>query len=340
MDAVDALNEIAFWLERGTAPSFKVQAFRRAAATISGLGPDELAEQIRTGRLKRTRGIGERTFEVIRQAVDGGVPDYLAGLRERGAQPLAAGGAELTAALRGDLHSHSDWSDGGSPIEVMAAAARLLRREYLALTDHSPNLTIANGLSTERLMDQLDIVARINEDSDRFRLLTGIEVDILENGDLDQTPGVLEGLDVVVGSVHSKLRSDRGTMTRRMLRAIGNPRMNVLGHCTGRLVQGSRGTRPESEFDAGRVFAACAENNVAVEINSRPERQDPPDRLIQSALDAGCLFSIDSDAHAPGQLDFLQYGAERAVRNGVPAERIVTTWPLDRLLEWTGKSLI
>ncbi|MHA7264537.1 PHP domain-containing protein [Arthrobacter sp. TMN-37] len=337
MDASDALNEIAFWLERGSAPSFKVQAFRRAASIISGRSRDELAEQLRNGRLKRTKGIGDRTFEVIQQAVGGEVPDYLAGLRESGARPLAEDGAGLSAALRGDLHSHSDWSDGGSPIEVMAAAARLLDREYLALTDHSPNLTIANGLSTERLLDQLDVVAGLNEGSDGFRLLSGIEVDILEDGVLDQAPEVLGRLDIVVASVHSKLRSDRGTMTRRMLGAVSNPRTNVLGHCTGRLVQGSRGTRPESEFDAERVFAACAENGVAVEINSRLERQDPPDRLIQLALDAGCLFSIDSDAHAPGQLDFLQYGAERAARNGVPAERIVTTWPLGKLLEWAGK---
>jgi putative hydrolase len=122
-----------------------------------------------------------------------------------------------------------------------------------------------------------------------------------------------------------------------MLAGIRDPHTNVLGHCTGRLVEGSRGTRPPSEFDATEVFAACAEHNVAVEINSRPERQDPPDNLIQLALDAGCLFSIDSDAHAPGQIDFLQYGAARAALNGVPAERIVTTWPLDRLLAWAGK---
>ena len=114
----------------------------------------------------------------------------------------------------------------------------------------------------------------------------------------------------------------------------------MLGHCTGRLLNGSRGTRPPSEFDAKRVFAACAERGVAVEINARPERQDPPDELIQLALDAGCLFSIDSDAHAPGQLDFLQYGAERAARNGVPAERIITTWPVDRLLEWSRRGTV
>jgi putative hydrolase len=335
MDPEDALNEIAFWLERELAASFKVQAFRKAAGAISGLTADDLAERARDGRLKSMKGIGGRTFEVIRQAVEGEVPDYLANLRERGAQPLVTGGGELTAMLRGDLHSHSNWSDGWSPIELMVDAARLLGREYQALTDHSPNLTVANGLTAERLTEQLGVVQEMNEGFDDFRILTGIEVDILEDGTLDQTPEMLGRLDVVVASVHSKLRSDAATMTKRMLRGVNDPHANVLGHCTGRLIQGSRGTRPQSEFDAQRVFAACAENNVAVEINSRPERQDPPDDLIQVALDAGCLFSIDTDAHAPGQLDFLQYGAARAAANGVPADRIITTWPMERLLEWT-----
>jgi putative hydrolase len=343
MDAVAALNEIAFWLERERAATFKVQAFRKAAGIIAGLDPSEVAARARDGRLKSMKGIGDRTYQVVRQAVDGEVPEYLEDLRQRSAAPLADGGAELHAALRGDLHSHSDWSDGGSPIQLMADAARLLGREYLALTDHSPNLTIANGLTAERLTQQLDVVAAINAASgadcekDGFRLLTGIEVDILESGELDQSPEMLDRLDIVVASVHSKLRADGATMTQRMLQGIRNPRTNVLGHCTGRLVEGSRGTRPQSDFDAGKVFAACAENNVAVEINSRPERQDPPDDLIQLALDAGCLFSIDSDAHAPGQLDFLQYGAARAAHNNVPAERIVTTWPMERLLEWSAR---
>lgn len=344
MDAVAALNEIAFWLERGRAATFKVQAFRKAAGVIAGLDPAEVEARARDGRLKSMKGIGDRTYQVVRQAVDGEVPDYLADLRQRGSEPLADGGAELHAALRGDLHSHSDWSDGGSPIPLMAESARILGREYLALTDHSPNLTIANGLSVERLTEQLDVVAELNAgskdagDANGFRLLAGIEVDILESGELDQSPEMLDRLDIVVASVHSKLRADRTTMTRRMLGGIRDPHTNVLGHCTGRLVEGGRGTRPQSEFDAGKVFAACAENNVAVEINSRPERQDPPDDLIQLALEAGCLFSIDSDAHAPGQLDFLQYGAARAALNDVPAERIVTTWPLDRLLQWAGKA--
>lgn len=336
MDAVAALNEIAFWLERERAPSFKVQAFRKAAGVIRDLKPDELADRARDGRLKSMKGIGGRTFEVISQAVDGEVPDYLDALRQRGAQPLADGGRDLHTMLLGDLHTHSDWSDGGTSIELMVDAARLLGRQYLALTDHSPNLTIANGLSADRLKEQLEVVARIDNAHDDLRLLAGIEVDILENGDLDQTPEMLSRMDVVVASVHSKLRSDADTMTRRMLQAIRNPQTNVLGHCTGRLVQGSRGTRPQSEFDAEQVFDACAEHNVAVEINSRPERQDPPDDLIKRAIQAGCLFSIDTDAHAPGHLDFLQYGAERAASNQVPAERIVTTWPVEKLLEWSN----
>jgi putative hydrolase len=337
MDAVDALNEIAFWLERELAPTFKVQAFRKAAGIIQDLSADELAARAHDGRLKRTKGIGDRTYQVIEQALGGAVPQYLADLRERGAHPLTGGGEELLALLRGDLHSHSDWSDGGSPVELMAQAARTLGREYQAITDHSPNLKVASGLSAQRLGEQLELIEQLNAGSDDLRLLTGIEVDILENGELDQTPQLLGRLDVVVASVHSKLRSDEATMTARMLAGIRDPHTNVLGHCTGRLVSGSRGVRPPSEFDAERIFAACAENNVAVEINSRPERQDPPDELIQLALAAGCLFSIDTDAHAPGQLDFLQYGAARAAANNVPPERIITTWPLERLLAWASQ---
>lgn len=334
MDPIEALDEISFWLERSQAPTFKVQAFRKAADAVRQLPPDDLAKLVGTGRITSLKGVGSRSAEVITQSLEDRVPEYLADLRERGTEPLAQGGDTLRAALRGDLHSHSNWSDGGSPIEAMVAAARTLGREYLALTDHSPNLTIANGLSIERLEEQLRIVEDINASHDGFQLLKGIEVDILEDGTLDQAPQMLDRLDVVVASVHSKLRSDKKTMTARMLGGISDPHTNVLGHCTGRLVQGSRGTRPESEFDAAKVFSECAEWGVAVEINSRPERQDPPDNLIKMALDAGCLFSIDSDAHAPGQLDFLQYGAARAEALGVPKDRIVTTWPLEQLTEW------
>jgi putative hydrolase len=337
MDPVDTLREIAFWLERAQAKTYRVEAFRKAAAAIAPLDPDEVRAQARDGRLKRVKGIGDRTFGVVEQALAGDVPDYLADLRVAGQAPLASGGTELRAQLRGDLHSHSDWSDGGSPIEEMARAARWRGREYQVLTDHSPRLTIANGLSADRLAEQLDVVAAVDDSYDDFRLLSGIEVDIHDDGSLDQTDEMLDRLDVVVASVHSKLRMDARAMTLRMITAVGDPHTNVLGHCTGRLVTGGRGQRPQSEFDARAVFRACATFDVAVEINSRPERQDPPDELIQVALDAGCLFAIDTDAHAPGQLDFLDLGAERADANGVPPDRIVTTWPVERLLEWSHR---
>jgi putative hydrolase len=221
----------------------------------------------------------------------------------------------------------------------MAFTAIELGHEYLVLTDHSPRLTVANGLSPTRLTRQLGVVDAINEHlaGAGFTLLKGIEVDILDDGGLDQSEELLARLDVRVASVHSKLRQDSAGMTARMLGAVRNPRTNVLGHCTGRMVMGSRGTRPSSEFDARAVFEACAEHDVAVEINSRPERRDPPSALIALARDLGCLFSIDSDSHAPGQLDFLDYGCERAEAAGIEPERIVNTWPRDRLLAWAAK---
>lgn len=339
---VEALQEIAFWLERDLAPTFKVQAFRTAAAALADLDDDTLEARRRSGALARTKGIGARSLEVIGQALDGAVPDYLEALRREERAPMSSAGAALLAGLRGDLHAHSEWSDGGTSIELMVDAAATLGREYLAITDHSPTLTIAHGLDADRLGSQLDLLDAIRSSrpgprEGGVRLLSGIEVDILEDGTLDQTPELLGRLDVVVASVHSKLRADRATMTERMLGGIRDPHTDILGHCTGRLVQGSRGERPQSAFDAERVFAECASRGVAVEINARPERQDPPDDLIASALDAGCLFSIDTDAHAPGQLDFLRLGAERAAANGVPADRIVTTWPAERLLEWTHR---
>ena len=223
----------------------------------------------------------------------------------------------------------------------MAATARHLGHDYMVLTDHSPRLTVANGLSAERLEQQLDVVAELNEQyaSDggpAFRILTGIEVDILDDGTLDQKVALLSRLDVVVGSVHSKLRMPSAEMTPRMVAAISNPHLDVLGHCTGRLITGGRGKRPESEFDHELVFAACEQFGVAVEINSRPERLDPPRRLLGLAVDTGCLFSIDTDAHAPGQLDWQRNGCERAAECGVPVERVVNTWSREDLLAWTA----
>ena len=329
MDPLDALTEIAYLLERERSSRYKSKAFRTAAAAIEGLSD----EQLRDPALRRRAGIGESTFTVIQQALAGEVPERLAKLR---AESEPTGGQELRGRLKGDLHSHSEWSDGLTPIEAMVDAARGLGHEYLALTDHSPRLTVANGLSPERLRAQMEIVR--GHRGDGFTLLTGIEVDILDDGSLDQEDALLHALDVVVASAHSKLRMERAPMTKRLVAAASDPRVDVLGHVTGRLVEGARGTRPPSQFDAREVFAAAVASGVAVEINSRPERQDPPDDLLALAIEAGCLFSIDSDAHAPGQLSLLDYGAARAEAAGVPVERIVTTWPLDRLRAWLERS--
>ncbi|WP_249423947.1 PHP domain-containing protein [Nocardioides coralli] len=337
---VAALRRIAFLMERGREESRRIEAFRTAARTILPLSPGEVAERAAAGTLTELPGIGPSTGAVIADAVRGVVPDRLARLEGEHQGPLAAGGRELRAALRGDLHSHSDWSDGGSPIEEMVFSAIEVGHDYLVLTDHSPRLTVARGLSAERLARQLEVVNAINDHLDgSFTLLKGIEVDILDDGSLDQSEEMLAQLQVRVASVHSKLRMEKDQMTRRMVTAVGNPFVNVLGHCTGRLVTGNRGTRPGSDFDARAVFEACAEHDTAVEINSRPERRDPPTRLIELARDIGCLFSIDSDAHAPGQLDMLDYGCERAEAAGIDPDRIVNTWPRERLLSWAGARL-
>ncbi len=334
---VDALRRIAFLLERSRAGTYRVEAFRNAAKTIATIPADEVTQRAEQKSLKDLPGVGDSTAAVIAQAALGELPAYLASLQEKESEPLVRGGEELYAAVIGDLHSHSDWSDGGSPIQEMVLAAVELGQEWLALTDHSPRLRIANGLSVERLTKQLGVVDAINGSlGDRFRLLKGIEVDILDDGDLDQTDAMLDRLDIVTASVHSKLAMNAAPMTRRMVAAVRNPRVNVLGHCTGRLVTGGRGKRAQSSFDAQAVFEACLEGDTAVEINSRPEREDPPDELIELARDIGCTFTIDSDAHAPGQLDMKAYGCERAERLGIPAERIVTTWSVERVLEWAA----
>ncbi|MFE5285021.1 PHP domain-containing protein [Nocardia sp. NPDC056611] len=333
MDPVVALRMIAFFKDRAREDSRRVMAYRNAADIIEALDDEQRERLGRTGDWQSLAGVGPKTAAVIAQAWAGREPDTLVQLRTA-AKDL--GGGALRAALKGDLHVHSNWSDGSASIVEMMATAQALGHEYCALTDHSPRLTVANGLSPDRLRQQLDVIDELRDRFSPMVILTGIEVDILDDGSLDQEPELLDRLDIVVASVHSKLKMDAAAMTRRMVRAVSGGRATVLGHCTGRLVEGNRGTRPESSFDAAQVFSACRDHGVAVEINSRPERRDPPTRLLKQALELGCHFSIDTDAHAPGQLDFLGYGAQRALDNGVPTDRIINTWPVDKLLAWAS----
>ena len=334
MEPAEALERIAYLLDRAREKPYRVRAYLRAAEAVKALAPDELGARVAAGTLTELAGIGPKTAAVITEVATTGTAAYVDKLEKETALTVGKGN-EIVAQLKGDLHVHSLWSDGGAQIDVMARAARGLGHDYIALTDHSPRLTIANGLSRERLLQQLDVVAALNEDLAPFRILTGIEVDILEDGALDQDDDILDRLDVVVASVHSKLRMEKRAMTKRMITAIANPHMDVLGHCTGRYVVG-RG-RPQSEFDAELVFRACERFDTAVEINSRPERLDPPNDLLALAVEIGCRFAINTDAHAPGQLEWQSYGADKAVETGVTIDRVVNSWSTDKLLEWTQR---
>jgi putative hydrolase len=336
MSPAEALDRVVYLLDRALAEGRRVQAYAKARDLVRELGDDEIARRHADGTLLDLPGIGPSTSKVIVMALDGGIDEYLAKLDDETAIDEGEG-TELRAALKGDCHSHTVWSDGGAPTEVMARTAQALGHEYLVVTDHSPRLTIAHGLNRERLLQQLDEIEALNEQlassTPSFRVLTGMEVDILEDGSLDQDVDLLERLDVVVASVHSKLRMPEQEMTRRMVMAVASPHVDILGHCTGRKVVGTG--RPQSQFDPDIVFAACARFGTAVEINCRPERQDPPEELLQLALDWDCRISIDTDAHAPGQLEWQTYGCDKAARMGIEPERIVNTMSADDLIAWT-----
>ncbi len=332
MTPVQALERVVHCLDRAHDTGFKTKAFVRALEVARALPADQLAASASAGTLRQLDGIGDSSAKVIEQALAGGPNTYLDALEATTQVPLTDDGAHYRAALRGDCHLHSRWSDGGATIEAMARTAVGLGHEYMVLTDHSPRLTVAHGLSKERLEQQLADVALLNEQLAPFRILTGIEVDILEDGTLDHDDAVLAGLDVVVASVHSKLRMDRKEMTERMVRAIANPHVDILGHCTGRMI----GKRDPSSFDPDYVFAACAAFHTAVEINCRPERLDPPRPLLKMAIEHGCWFSIDSDAHATGQLEWQPHGCNRAAECEVPIDRVINTRSADELVAWTA----
>ena len=329
MTPVEALERVVHCLDRAHDTGFKTKAFVRALEVVRATPPDELGARAAAGTLRDLEGIGDSTARLITETLHGDT-SYVEKIEAETQVTITDAGARYRAAIKGDCHMHSRWSDGGATIEAMARTARDLGHDYMVLTDHSPRLTIAHGLSRERLDQQLADVAVLNEKMAPFRILTGIEVDILEDGTLDHTDDVLSQLDVVVASVHSKLRMERQPMTERMVRAVASPHVDILGHCTGRMI----GKRDPSTFDADYVFAACAQFHTAVEINCRPERLDPPRPLLDLAIEYGCYFAIDSDAHATGQLEWQPLGCNRAAECEVPLERVINTWAVDDLLRW------
>ena len=334
MTPVEALERIVHCLDRAFDSGHRAKAFSRALDVVRTEGDLAIAQRAAAGTLVELPGIGDSTAKVISAAVAGEMPDYLTKLEaETQLRPASAQSVVILEALHGDCHTHSTWSDGGATITAMARTAVDLGHEYLVVTDHSPRLTIAHGLNRERLLKQLDEVAVIEASLDgALRILTGMEVDILEDGSLDLDDDLLARLDIVIASVHSKLSMPSELMTQRMVLAVANPHVDILGHCTGRHIP----KRGPSAFDPDYVFAACAAFGTAVEINCRPERLDPPPELLEIALGHGCLFAIDSDAHATGQLEWLPHGTDIAAAGGVPIDRIVNTRTVAELLAWAA----
>lgn len=232
--------------------------------------------------------------------------------------------------IRGDLHMHSDWSDGKDTMETMVAACVARGLAYMAITDHSPSVGIVRGLTSRDLERQADEIARLRAAFPQIRILHGIEVDILTDGSLDLPDETLERLDIVIASSHSALRMERARMTERVIRAISHPAVRVLGHATGRQI----GRREPSMLDFDAVFAAAAEHGVAVELNAQPFRLDLNDTLVRRAHESGVLVSIGTDAHSTRSLDFMRGGVDQARRGWLERAHVVNAMEPERFDAW------
>jgi putative hydrolase len=322
-DAAAALSEIGYLLRREEKDVFRARAFSRAAAELLVQRPD-LGRLRELGGLETIPGVGAGIARVLGELVDTGRSSYLEDLRRRLGEDQAGEESELDlAAYRGDLHAHTTWSDGHASTLEMAEAARLRGYQYLGITDHSPRITVVNGLGPERLEAQGREIAMVARETG-VALLRGIEVDILEDGALDLADEVLAGLDLVIASPHIRLRQERAAMTERMLRAVENPHVDVIGHPTGR----RPGSRPGADYDFELVFARAAERGVALEIDCDPARMDLSPELARLAADKGCRLALDSDAHAPGEFAYVQLGVWMARRAGIASDRLVNWLPL------------
>ena len=261
-------------------------------------------------------------------------------LREGRGEVEAAAQHELpdlvqTKDIAGDLHVHSEWSDGSATIQDMAVAAQAKGYEYLAICDHSQSLRIANGLSIERLRDQMAEIDRINDSLEHFTLLKGSEVDIQPDGTLDLPDEVLAELDIVVASVHTSLRQEPKVITQRVLRALENEHVTILAHPTSRII----GRRAPMLVDMDTVIASVIEHNKVLELNSYPDRLDMNDEHVRKAMDAGAMISIDTDAHSASELDFMDFGVSVARRGWAIKGRVLNTMPYTELLSFLGGGL-
>jgi putative hydrolase len=325
--AAQALSEIGYLLRQDPKEVFRAKAFSMAAWSIALERPD-LAALRKTDKLTTIEGVGAGIAKVLADLIDTGGSRYLERLREQMKQPAHPEESVIDFShYQGDIHSHTKWSDGRATMLEMAEGARALGYRYLGITDHSPRIKVVNGLDAERLVAQSAEMAGVQAQVPEVTLLQGIEVDILEDGSLDLPDAVLEILDVVIASPHVKLRQEPSAMTERMLRAVSHPHIDVIGHPTGR----RPGSREGATYDFEGVFKEAAKHGVALELDCDPARMDLSPEMARMALELGCNFALDADAHAPAEFAYVPMALWMARRAGIPENRILNFRPLERL---------
>src|SRR6202521_2865426 len=332
MDAIAAaqvLSEIGYLLRQDPEERFRAKAFSAAAWSLAIEQPD-LEALHGVNELTTLEGVGPGIAKVLAELLETGNSRYLDRLREQMKQPARDDESALDfAQYKGDVHSHSKWSDGRATMLEMARGAEAMGYTYLGVTDHSPRIKVVNGLDADRLLAQSREMAEVQSQVPSVALLQGIEVDILEDGALDLPDMVLELLDVVIASPHVKLRQDPAAMTERMLRAVSHPHVDVIGHPTGR----RPGSREGANYDFEAVFKEASRHGVALEIDCDPARMDLSPEMARLALECGCNFALDSDAHAPPEFAYVPMGIWMARRAGIPEDRILNFLPLDELTD-------
>jgi histidinol phosphatase-like PHP family hydrolase len=332
-------------------------AYNRAAAAIQQLDEPVQAYLQKDGTLGKIQHVGPSSARVIHEVLASGASATVEQAVEASGRRAAVEKSRalranfltrsqvivaLRGALRGgispgeyrgDLQMHSVWSDGSQTLEAIVASGMKRGYQYCAVTDHSYGLPIAGGVSMTALAEQHAEIDRLNEQHrGRFRLIKGIEANILADGAMDLKPDELRRLEIVVAAPHAALRLTTD-QTERMVRVVRTAGVHILGHPRGR----KYGTRPGVSADWPRVFAEAARHQVAIEIDGDPSRQDVDHELARVAVDAGCLIALDSDAHSAAELAYVETAIAHARLAGVPAERVINCWPVDRLLEWARR---